>query len=166
MKRIYIVLFALVALAGIGARTASADTPSLQDFTIATDGGVNFYDPGSGAPGLNLGSYDTGTGLGTITFTDTTVGSDSFAIWWDEQLATNPSAAPFFNEYGTAVNVGSLLSGESWEIGDSYASTIYGDASYDALLNQNLLPGTTSNYLNNCSGPNCNGDASTALGYN
>lgn len=162
MNRIKQVLFlgALVALAGIGVQRAAASTPSLADFTIATDGGVNFYDPGSGAPGVNLGGYNVATGLGTITFTDTTVGSDTFAIWWDEEIS-----APFFNEYGTAVNPGSLLAGESWEIGDANASTIYGDASYDALLNENLLPGTTSNYPTSCSGANCNGDASTALGY-
>jgi hypothetical protein len=162
MNRIKHVLFlgALTALAGIGVQRAGADTPSLQDFTIATDDGVNFYDPGSGAPGLNLGGYNTSTGLGTITFTDTTIGSDTFAIWWDEEVGI-----PFYNEFGTVVNLGSLLTGESYEIGDAYASSIYGDASYDALLDENLLAGTTSNYLGTCVGSNCNGDASTALGY-
>ncbi len=162
MNRIKHVLFlgALVALAGIGAQRAVADTPSLQDFTIATDSGVNFYDPASLAPGVDLSGYNVATGLGTITFTDTNVGSDNFAIWWDEGIRL-----PYFNEYGTAVNTSSLLSGESWEIGDANTSTIYGDASYDALLNENLLPGTTSNYLPGCLGATCNGDASTALGY-
>lgn len=153
-------LGALVALAGIGVQRAAADTPSLQDFTVATDGGVNFYDPGSGAPGLDLSGYSTVTGLGTITFTDTTVGSDSFALWWDEEVGTD-----YFNEYGTAV--GTLSDpNETWEIGDNYGSTIYSDSGYDALLDTNYLPGTTSNLSTTCSGPSCNGDATTALGYN
>jgi len=162
MNRIKHMLFlgALIALAGIGAQRAVADTPSLQDFTVATDGGVNFYDPGSGALGLDPSGYNTSTGLGTITFTDTTLGADSFAIWWDEQVGTD-----YYNEYGSTSAPQPTDPNESWEIGDANTSTIYGDASYDALLDANLLPGTTSNLSTTCSGPSCNGDASTALGY-
>jgi len=158
MKKFYFALFALAAAFAI-TPTALADAPKLQDFTIATDSGVNFYDPGTTAPGLDLSVYNTSTGLGTITFTDTTLGSDTFAIWWDEEVGV-----PFYNEFGST---GGTLTdpNESWEIGDAYASSIYGDASYDALLNKNLLAGTTSNYLGTCVGSDCNGDASTALGY-
>jgi len=163
MKKLYLVLFALATALAI-APTAVADTPSLQDFAIYTNGSAS--DPGSGASGVNLGGYSTATGLGTITFTDTTLGSDNFAIWWDEEVGVT-----FYNEYGTAVNTGSLLSGESWEIGDNYGSTIYTDATTGALKDTNYLPLGADNFLagcvagavGDCAGDN--GDATTALGY-
>ena len=161
MNRMKHVLFlgALIALAGIGAQRAAATDPSLQDFAIATDGGVNFYDSGSGAPGLSPGGYNLATGVGTYTFIDTNVGSDTFAIWWDEEVST-----PIYNEYGTAV--GTPASEESWEIGDAISGSIYGDASYDTLSDTNSLAGNASGYLVGCVGAACNGDVSTALGYN
>jgi hypothetical protein len=166
MKKLYLVLFALATALAI-APAAVADTPSLQDFAIYTNGTP--YYSASTAPGVDLSGYSygpTGTGLGTITFTDTTLGSDNFAIWWDEEVGVT-----FYNEYGTAANTGSLLSGESWEIGDNYGSTIYTDATTGSLLNTNYLPLGADNFLascvagavGDCSGDN--GDATTALGY-
>jgi hypothetical protein len=162
MNRIKQVLFlgSLIALAGIGVHRAHAtDTPSLQDMAFNTDGTWTDLGTPSPAPsGVDLSGYNVATGLGTITFTDTNVGPDYFNAWWDEEVGVT-----YYNEYGSTS--GTPTSGESWEIGDSYASTIYDDAMAGALLNSNLLPGTTSNYLNTCSGASCNGDASTALGY-
>lgn len=176
MNRIKHVLFlgSLIALAGIGVQRAHAtDTPSLQDFGIYTDG--SWSDIGLGDPvptGANLGAYSGvgGTGIGTITFTDTNVGSDNFAIWWNEQVGT-----PYFNEYGSTS--GSPVSGESWEIGDNNGSNIYSDASAGDLKGTNYLPLGQDNFYASCIAVNLgdcadlngislyNGDATTALGY-
>jgi hypothetical protein len=158
-KNYVLVLGALIALAGIGVQKAVAggtDTPSLQDFTFNVNGIST--DGNSPPSGVNLGGYNVATGLGTITYTDTTAGAGYFNTWWDEQVGV-----VFNNEYGSTS--GTPSAGESWEIGDNYGSSIYTDAQNGALLNENLLPGTDSNLLGTCSGSNCNGDASTALGY-
>jgi hypothetical protein len=88
--------------------------------------------PGS-IPGVDLSSYNTSSGLGTITVTDTTAGADSFDAWFDV-----PVGVPFDNRYGTTVGTAAL--GESWEIGDYNTGTIGEDAFLGTLDNTNNLP--------------------------
>jgi len=158
MNRIKHVLFlgALVALAGIGERSAFAVDNSLQDLWFNADGSFTEY-TGSPISGVDLSSYNTTTGLGTITFTDTTAGADYFDAWFDVPVGT-----PFYNQNGAAV--GSAAAGESWEIGDYFTGTIGEDAFLGSLDNTNNLPGTTDNYLGTCVGASCNGYATAALG--
>lgn len=158
MSQIKHVLFlgALVALAGVGERSAFAVDNSLQDLWFNADGSFTEY-TGSAISGVDLSSYNTTTGLGTITFTDTTAGADYFDAWFDVPVGT-----PFYNQYGTAA--GTAASGESWEIGDYYTGTIGDDAYNGTLDNTNNLPGTTDNYLDTCVGASCNGYATAALG--
>jgi len=126
------------------------------------------------------------SGLGTLTYTDTTAGTDFLDAIFNYALGT-----PFFNEYGTTVN-GGPLAGTTWSIDDwndnfipfttagSGAQTNSNDA-FDqvaaggALLNNNLLPGQNSNFSANCSatgdahvggsGASCNGNVAGALGF-
>src|ERR1039458_9550059 len=144
---------AVFLLLGMGASSALAQNESLQDLWF----NVNGSNTELAAPGVNLGGYNTGTGLGTITFTDLNTGSQYFNTWWQEAVSV-----PFFNEYGTAV--GTASSGETWEIGDAYTSTSFLDAEGGALLHENLLPEGADNFLGTCTGA-CNGTGSTALGY-
>ena len=153
MKRNLLITCAVLLLLGMGASTAFAQNESLQDLWF----NVNGANTELSATGVNLGAYSLSTGLGTITFTDLNTGSQYFNAWWQEAVSV-----PFFNEYGTAD--GTPTSGESWEIGDAYASTSWEDAEAGALLNTNLLPEGSSNYLGTCTG-DCNGTGSTALGY-
>jgi hypothetical protein len=163
MKRNSLLMGAVFLLLGLCTSSALADSPSLQDLQVNVNG--TSVEAGSDATfaadlaalGVNLSSYNTSTGLGTITFTTTTAGAGYFNTWFDEAVST-----PFYNEFGTAN--GTASAGQSWEIGDSYNSTIFNDAANGTLTNTNLLPEGASNYLNTCSGA-CNGDASTALGY-
>lgn len=153
MKRKTLLMGAVLISAGLCTSSALADSPSLQDLWF----NVNGTSTEATGTGVNLSSYNTSTGLGTITFSTTTTGAGYFNAWFDEEVST-----PFFNEFGTAV--GTAATGESWEIGDSYASSIFNDAAAGALTNTNMLPEGASNYLGTCSGA-CNGDVSTALGY-
>jgi hypothetical protein len=111
--------------------------------------------------GVNASGFDQNTGLGTLTFTYNPGAAGSYYVdfFLDPELSV-----PFYNEYGV-VN-GGLPSGTSYEIGDPYASSIYGDFSAGTLANTNQMPGQVDNYLGSCSGSNCNGDASLALGFN
>lgn len=158
MKKNLFLVCAVFLLLGMGASRAFAqDTPSLQDIWFNVNGSSTEL----AAPGVNLGGYNMGTGLGTITFTDLNVGAGYFNTWWDEEVGV-----PFFNEFGAT---GGVLSdaNETWEIGDNYLSNIFNDAAAGALTNTNYLPEGGDNFLGTCdpgSGP-CNGDATTALGY-
>ena len=113
-------------------------------------------------PGMNVGAFNQGPGLGTITltFNPGAAGSYFFDAFFDNQLSV-----PFFNEFGTAV--GAPAAGQSWEIGDSFLSNVYPDTQANTLSNANGLPGNTSNYLNDCNaGVSCNGDGAMAMGFN
>ena len=155
MKKLYLTSFAMAAALAI-TPTAFAVDNSLQDLYFNADGSFTEY-TGSPISGVDLSSYNTTTGLGTITFTDTTAGADYFDAWFDV-----PVGVPFWNQYGTAV--GSAAAGESWEIGDYYTGSIGEDAFLGSLDNTNNLPGTTDNYLGTCVGASCNGYATAALG--
>jgi hypothetical protein len=150
-----------VCMAGM---EAHASDLSLQDIWFNTNG--TFTE--STGTGVHLGSYNTSTGLGTITFTTTAPGAGYFNTWFDEEVST-----PFYNEFGST---GGTLSdpNETWEIGGNYSSNIYNDAAAGSLMNTNYLPEGASDYLGDCGtwsggvqtdSTGCNGDATTALGY-
>jgi hypothetical protein len=98
--------------------------------------------------------------LGTLTFTFSPgPGTYFFDVFFDHQLNL-----PFFNEFGTVL--GAPSAGQSYEIGDSFASNIYPDVlAGGALSNTNSLAGQASNFNNACVGANCNGDFAAALGF-
>lgn len=157
--------------------SAALADPILQQAHINVDGKTQDTLAGF-VNGLNA------NGLGTVTFTDTRVGTDFLDAIFDYELSS-----PFFNEYGTTMN--GAAAGETWSIDDWYdnsssptpgsgAQTNTNDAwdqvdAGGALLNNNLLPGQSSNFLQNCSttadaqaggsGANCNGDVAGALGF-
>jgi len=153
MKRIALFVSAVFLLLGLGTSIAFADSPSLQDLWFNVNGSSTELS----APGVNLSAYNSSSGLGTITYTTFALGPGYFNVWFDESVST-----PFFNEYGSTA--GTPVSGESWEIGDSYASTIFNDAAAGNLNSTNMLQLGADNYLGTCSGA-CNGDVATALGY-
>jgi hypothetical protein len=153
-----------------GARAGTTDV--LADALFNVNGTVT---EGSLAiAGLNSSGFDASTGEGTLTFTFNpgAAGTYYFDAWFDNDLN-----APFYNEYG-AVS-GTPAVGQTWEIGDpsAYYSAglppgaqgpgvdIVDDTALNALSNKNNLPGNASNYLGDCVGANCNGDASMAMGF-
>ena len=170
-------LAAVILAFELAASPNAVADPILQQVHINVDG--NTQDTLAGfTNGLNA------NGLGTLTFTDTRVGTDFVDLIFDYEVA-----APFFNEYGAAI--GTVSAGETWSIDDWYdnsssptpgsgSQTNVNDA-WDqvdgggALLDNNLLPGQLSNFNANCSstanahlggsGANCNGDVAGALGF-
>jgi hypothetical protein len=182
--------YAIVMLALLPAE-ALADVPSLQ-VALVNSSTAGIVDPtASGTPGLT-GALNATTGLGSITFTDTTPGLGFFDLFVDLSLAT-----PFFNEFGTTGG-GSPAAGQTWQIDvpDYWCNTaacqaiglpfgspdpndptanIIADTLANSLNNQNGAPGMLSNFLNDCGAephaispaqnPLCNNDVSLAMGF-
>jgi len=132
-----------------------ADNTSLQSILTNVNGSTQ-----TDYTGYNTGSWDQTTGLGTLTYTfNPGPGSYFFDVFFDHQLSL-----PFFNEFGTVL--GAPAAGQSYEIGDSFASNIYPDvAAGGALANTNTLGGQLSDFNNACVGAACNGDFAAALGF-
>lgn len=169
-----------------------ADTLSLASALINSSA-AGIVDPTApGTPGL-AGALDGTTGLGTLVFTDTQTGSGFFDLFVDLSLAT-----PFSNEYG-ATGGGGPATGQTWQIDvpDYWCNTaacqslglpagspdpndptasIIANTLANTLNNQNGVPGTLSNFLNDCGAepnaigpaqnPACNNDVSLAMGFN
>ena len=143
----------------------------LQDFALNINGTSydynNLADPYP-APGLNVAGFNTTTGLGTLqlTFNPGVPGSYFVNFYYDFEVGV-----PFFNEYGV-VN-GSPSAGISWEIAGVNPSTggfTFFDGTSESfnnsLTNTNYVPGTSTNFLNNCAaGASCNADVALALGF-
>jgi hypothetical protein len=156
MRKLAIGAFGFVLLCCLVPRVALADI-SLQESLLVVNG-TQYYDTFS-VPGLNTASFNQTTGLGSITLTfNPGPGSYSFDSYFDIE-----AGVPFFNEYGT-VN-GSPVAGQTWQIDDPLAGTIFPNAQGDTLDNTNHIPGKVDNFLGDCSGANCNGDVSMAMGF-
>jgi hypothetical protein len=157
-------LFRGVAVLCFSVTASFAGSISLQEMGINVNGLVT--DTGAGGnpftvSGVNASGFNQDTGLGTLTFTFDPGKTGSYYVdfFLDPELSV-----PFYNEYG-AVN-GSLPSDISYQIDDPYLGSIYGNFSANTLDDTNHMPGQADNYLGGCSGADCNGDVSLALGFN
>jgi hypothetical protein len=155
MRRLICVLVFLVASAFV-IPPAFADPTSLQSILVNENNAVQFTD----FTGANTAGFNTTTGLGTLIYDyNPGPGVYFFDVFFDHSLNL-----PFFNEFGTVL--GAPAAGQSYEIGDSFASSIYPDVQAGgSLSNTNTLPGQATNYHNNCVGANCNGDFAAAMGF-
>jgi hypothetical protein len=155
MRKLVLALSALALMGFVTLPVAFADTTSLQSVLINVNGTQQ-----TTFAGMNVLGFDQTTGLGTITFTyNPGPGTYFFDVFFDHQLSL-----PFYNEYGV-VN-GAPAAGQTYEIGDSFLSSIYPDVQAGGPLpNANNLPGTLSNFGNACVGAACNGDFASAMGF-
>lgn len=169
----------VVAIVGLAlSENASANPVALQDYLFNVNG--TSYCPDAACagslvpPDLDASAFDFSTGLGTLvwSFGPAVAGVYFFDAFFDHSLD-----APFFDEFGAAN--GSPAAGVSWQIdepgfGDgNRLGTIFDNAIANALDNTNHVPGTASNFLNDCGGngggvpdPTCNNDVSLAMGFN
>lgn len=103
-----ILLWAGAALLAISSLSVQA-TLSLFDYGFNIDGTVT----SNAAPaGVNIGSFNTSTGLGSITSTITGAGSHTFDAFFDHEI--DEAINTYFNESGMATGV--AAAGQSWEI--------------------------------------------------
>ncbi len=156
MRRLAVVVLVLVFCGLVFQPAAKADS-SLQSVLFNVNGSTQTDYSNSGTTTFTTAGFNQNTGIGTltITFNPGKAGTYSVDSFFDLSVSV-----PFFNEYGTAL--GAPASGQSWEIGDSFASSIYGDVTAGGpLSNTNSLPAGTSNFLQN----GTNGDAALAMGF-
>jgi hypothetical protein len=146
----------------MGASTAIAQNTSLQAIGFNENGTLTVDAAGAG---VNLGSYNTTTGLGSISFTTITSG-------YFDTIFELPVSVPFYNEFAAAVGT-PTVGGLSWELDNLlYAGTsIVGDWAGNTLSGTNDAPeGASDNYLGTCDGGtettvgDCNGEVGVALG--
>jgi hypothetical protein len=157
MRKLAIGAFGFVLMSCLVPRAALADI-ALQESLLNVNG-AQAYDTFSGVTGLNVAGFNQTTGLGLIVLTyNPGPGTYYFDSYFDIE-----AAVPFFNEYGS-VN-GSPASGQTWQIDDPIAGTIFANTQGNALDNTNHIPGQVDNFSGTCSGANCNGDVSMAMGF-
>jgi len=164
-------MIALVMALALPSQVSAAGI-SLAEIVFNRNG--TLYQNNYAVPGLNSAAWNTTTGLGTLTltFNPGAPGAYFFDIFMDHDLHV-----PIYNEFGSVL--GAPSAGVSWQIdvpgsGDANRKgTIFTNTSTNALDNQNHVPGTVSNALNNCGAngggavnPNCNNDVSLAMGFN
>ncbi len=172
MKGNGILLGFLLALGVFQAGARAGTTDSLADSIFNVNGTVT--ENSVSVAGLNSSGFNETTGEGSLVFTFNpgAAGSYFFDAWFDNDLNV-----PFYNEYGSVS--GTAAAGQSWEIGDAQLyynypgptfpappGTDIGDNTWDNTLSDaNELPGNADNFLNDCTGSSCNGDASMAMGF-
>jgi len=167
---------------------APAIFADITDYMLNVNGTI-YCDSGSFATGCGtetpLGSIpgtsstlDTsylGTGLGTVTvtFNPGAGGPYNVNLWLFENLST-----PAYNEYGATGGTATAdQAGLGWqidvpdydyagELAPTDAGTIIANTVASSLADLNNVPGQTTDYLLDCSGPTCNDYVSTALGFN
>ncbi len=156
---------AVMGIAAAGLLAPMAFSSSLQDWEFNVNG-TDYYPAGgstfASVPGLNSSAFNATTGQGTLTLT---FNPGAACTYYVGGFFYTPVGVPFYNEYG-AVN-GSAAAGQNWQIdvpeydvvsGNHGAGTIVDNLASGSLNDTNSVPGSTSNYLNNC-GANGGGSA-------
>lgn len=153
---IAVVLLAALGLAAPAAQAGPVLSWAELAFKSSADGLVYDNPYGSWAPaGADLSAFSLATGLGSIKYTFSGVGTHYVVGFFDYDFTEPSIGNGLFDESG--VIHGAPAAGQSWEIDDSFLGSIYSDFSaFDdvtPLLNSNAL-----------SGPPV-GDVAVALGY-
>jgi hypothetical protein len=155
MRRLGVMVLVLSCF-GLACQPAARADSSLASVQFNVNGAVQ-----TDYTGFNVAGFNQTTGIGTLTyiFNPGVTGTYNFTTFFDSQISPD-----FWNEFGGSS--GSPAAGQSWEIGDSFLSTIYADAGAGTLTNTNMLPGQKDNFLLSCGGgPTCNGDAALGMGF-
>lgn len=129
MKKYKIGILALVAL-GLCSTGASA-TPTLYDYAFNANGDLT-------PSGIDLTSFNTTSGLGTISYMSSTDGMNSFLAFLDHEI--DEESNTYFNENGDSS--GTPAAGQSWEIDEpGYVfGDIYTNFTANTLENSNGVP--------------------------
>jgi len=91
--------------------------------------------------GVNIGAFNTTSGLGTVTVSLSGSGSHHVGLYVDHEI--DEPTNTLFNEYGSTS--GSASSGQSWEIDDPYFGDIYSNFYASSLDSSNAIPSISPN---------------------
>lgn len=127
MKKLFKSTVVAASIVGFSVTGAWA-TPALYDWSFNIDGTVSKI---GSATGVDVSGFDDLTGLGTITYTTSTFGGNSFLAFFDHEI--DETINTYFNEIGSAS--GTVAEGQSWEIDEP--DWVFGDI-YDNFENNTL----------------------------
>lgn len=151
------VLVLAILFTVLGVSGASAATIDLFQWMFNVNGTIYDslgYAGSSTLPGnFNMGSFNTSTGLGTITVTLSGTGGYNFIGFFDHEIDQNINT--YFNELGAAVNLGSKPANLSYETGEP------GFTTPPPNIYTRTLDGALGNVIG--AGPD---DVAMALGWN
>jgi hypothetical protein len=152
MRKLLLILVAVVAVGVLASSTQAAPFYQLKEWALNIDGTIYDSLDGDSFPGVvNAAGFNAATGLGTLTVT-LEAGSHNILLFLDHDI--NEPTNSYFNETGTAV--GAPSAGQYWEIDEP--GYVFGDI-YDNFLN-----GTLDN--TNAVPPSAPDDVSMAIGWN
>lgn len=186
--RFFTVLGAAIMFVVANAPAAHAQL-DLYDFALNTSNGVtgdwqdtstfdptNYLYPTSAIYGDTsccgdaTGGTTPGIGKDSYVFTPGAPGTYSVSLYFDYDVNI-----PDYNEYGTINNAGAAQSGVTGEIFNANSPTsnivLFGACgtpgceTYGLANGANNVPGTASNFLDNCTSAGCNADVGLALTY-
>lgn len=134
----------------LSSQLVNATTIGLFEYAFNIDGAVT---NGAAPAGVNLASFSTATGLGTISATISGAGNHYFGAFFDHEI--DEALNTYFNEFGATS--GSAMAGLSWEIDEPgyFFGDIYDNFLVSALDNANGVPPS-----------GLEDDVSMALGWN
>ena len=137
--------FGTVAIAAAAMALASASSQAgvidlnLVEWAVNIDSAVaDSYVPDPIPAGVNIGAFDTTSGLGTVTVSLSGAGSHHVGLFVDHEI--DEPTNTFFNEYGSTA--GSAAAGQSWEIDEPgwVFGDIYDNFEMSSLDNTNGVP--------------------------
>jgi hypothetical protein len=143
-----VINWAGAAILGIASLSTQAAVISLFEYGFNIDGVVSDIFNGGAVPGeVNVGGFNVGTGLGTITATISGAGAHSFDAFFDHDI--DQLLNFYFNEIG-ATGGGAAATGQSWEIDEpGFGSPMPGTAGspYFGDIFNNFVASTLDNQI-------------------
>lgn len=124
MKKILIVIMALLFAGFTAGKARAAPDYSLADWAFYIDGAfydTTSYDTTSLPSALDASAFDWSTGLGTLQWSTASPGPHQFAAFFDHEI--DETTNTYFNEYGETF--GTPILGQSWEIDEP--GFVFGD---------------------------------------
>ena len=147
------------ALAAATALSSSATT-ALREYAISLDGSIvdTFIPPGGRTPitGVNYGTFDASTGLGTFTISVAGAGNHDIRVFFDHDVGSILD-----DEIGSAV--GAPAGGQTWEIDEPF----YGNNGYLGNIYSNFATSVLDGTVNfgGTGTPNSQDDMAMAMGW-
>jgi hypothetical protein len=125
---------------GLSLRDAAAVDLGLFEWGVNIDGALSGSALGPAPPAVNMGGFNVGTGLGTLSIHVAGTGHHTVIVYFDHEI--DEAINTFFNEFGAANNLALKPAHQSWEIDEPgfVFGDIYNNFKAGTLDNSNGVP--------------------------
>jgi len=130
MRKFLFITMALMLL-GFSVTSAGAATAELYEWAFNINGTVHYMS----MPAVVSGTFNSSTGLGSLSWTTSGAGTYKFIGYFDHEI--DQAINTFFNESGAANGVPG--SKQSWQLDDPWNGNIYGNVIAGSLNNTNTV---------------------------